>query len=296
MVWGSGYIAVDWGTTNRRAYLIDSSGRLADSFADDCGIKAVPPDEFDAAAAQIRGRLGERPMLLAGMVGSNRGWREAPYVPCPAGAGELARAILWVEPGRTGIVPGLSQSAPDADVMRGEEVQVVGGLAAGLAAADATICHPGTHAKWILTDGGRIASFRTMMTGELFALLRSHSILSEQLQGEVRPDASFAQGVDDALEGADLLSGLFRIRARHVLGEPAGEPAAYASGLLIGSDIASGLNLHRAGAIVLIGRPDLCALYAAALHRAGHETTQVDGAEAFLAGIRMLTERLDAGA
>ena len=78
MSWRDGYIAVDWGTTNRRAYLIGADGHLADEFADDLGLMAVPPGGFDAAAAQIRERLGDRPMLLAGMVGSNRGWREAP--------------------------------------------------------------------------------------------------------------------------------------------------------------------------------------------------------------------------
>jgi 2-dehydro-3-deoxygalactonokinase len=170
MSWREGYIAVDWGTTNRRAYLIDASGRLVDTFADELGLMSVPEGGFDAAGAEIRQRLGERPMLLAGMVGSNRGWREAPYAPAPAGVEDLARAILWIEPGRTGIVPGVSQSGADgADVMRGEEVQVLGAVAAGHVPPDTLICHPGTHAKWIRMESGRITSFRTMMTGELFS-------------------------------------------------------------------------------------------------------------------------------
>ena len=108
MSFDGGYIAVDWGTTNRRAYAVDRGGRVTDSFEDDRGLMAVPRGGFDAAAAEIRARLGDRPMLLAGMVGSNRGWREAPYVPCPASApSALAAAILWIEPGRTGIVPGV---------------------------------------------------------------------------------------------------------------------------------------------------------------------------------------------
>ncbi|MFN3943332.1 MAG: 2-dehydro-3-deoxygalactonokinase [Allosphingosinicella sp.] len=293
MGWREGYIAVDWGTTNRRAYLIDGAGRLADSFEDALGLMAVPAGGFEAAAADIRDRLGDRPMLLAGMVGSNRGWREAPYAPCPAGADDLAEAILWIEPGRTGIVPGVCQrGAAGADVMRGEEVQVLGAVARGLVPPDATICHPGTHAKWIVMEDGRIAAFRTMMTGELFALLSAHGILADQLNGEVRADAAFEAGVRDARAGEGILSGLFRIRARHLLGETVGEPASYASGLLIGRDVAAGLKLHRGGPLALVGRPDLCALYAAALAGAGHETTQLDGAEAFLAGMHMLTEML----
>jgi 2-dehydro-3-deoxygalactonokinase len=295
MTWDKGYIAVDWGTTNRRAYLIDASGQLADEFADDLGLMAVPKGGFDAAAADIRRRLGDRPMLLAGMVGSNRGWREAPYAPAPAGNEDLARAILWIEPGRTGIVPGVSQSGAGgagADVMRGEEVQVLGAVAAGHVPPDTLICHPGTHAKWIRMEAGRIASFRTMMTGELFSLLTRHSILADQLQDEVTANASFAAGVAEALAGGEILSALFGIRARHLLGEEQGEPTDYASGLLIGCDVRAGLAMHEGGPIALIGRADLCALYGAALAEAGHETTQLDGADAFRAGIKVLTEIL----
>lgn len=293
MAWRDGYIAVDWGTTNRRAYLLDGAGRLADGFEDGCGLMAVPPGGFEAAAAEIRARLGRRPMLLAGMVGSNKGWREAPYAPCPADARDVSQRILWVEPGRTGIVPGVCQTGnAGADVMRGEEVQVLGAVARGSVPPDATICHPGTHAKWILMQAGRIASFRTMMTGEIFNLLKTHSILADQLKGEVHADGAFAAGVDEALSGGDILSGLFQIRARHLLGDSGKEPASYASGLLIGCDVRMGLDLHRGGPVALLGRPDLCALYAAALAKAGQETTQLDGAEAFLAGIHMLTEMI----
>jgi 2-dehydro-3-deoxygalactonokinase len=293
MAWRDGYIAVDWGTTNRRAYSVGPAGRLTDSFEDEIGLLAVPRDGFEAAVGEIRERLGDRPMLLAGMVGSNRGWREAPYVPCPAGSKDLAGSILWIEPGRTGIVPGVSQSgAGGADVMRGEEVQVFGAVAAGLVAPDTLICHPGTHAKWIVMESGRISSFRTMMTGELFSLLKKHSILSDQLQGEVAPDEGFRAGVAEALAGREILSSLFAVRARHLLGESVGDPASYASGLLIGSDVRAGLGRHGSGPVALIGRPELCELYAAALAQAGRQTREVDGAEAFLAGIGALTEIL----
>jgi 2-dehydro-3-deoxygalactonokinase len=293
MGWRGGYIAVDWGTTNRRAYAVDADGRVADSFDDALGILAVPKSGFGAEVTEIRRRLGDRPMLLAGMVGSNRGWRDAPYVACPAGAADLARAILWIEPGRVGIVPGVSQAgAAGADVMRGEEVQVLGAAGAGLVPPDTLVCHPGTHAKWVELAAGRIVSFRTMMTGELFGLLKTHSILADELQEEARADASFREGAAAALGGEELLTSLFRIRARHLLGESEGGGASYASGLLIGSDVRAGLGLFREGRIALVGAPGLCALYAAALAAAGHETVEVDGTAAFLAGIRLLTEML----
>jgi 2-dehydro-3-deoxygalactonokinase len=294
MIWQDGYIAVDWGTTNRRAWLIGAGGEITESFEDDLGLLAVPAGGFPAAAAGIRERLGDRPMLLAGMVGSNRGWREAPYVPCPAGADALASAIAWIEPGRTGIVPGVCQTGEaGADVMRGEEVQVLGAVALGLAPSDGLICHPGTHAKWIELQHGRIARFRTMMTGEVFNLLKTHSILAPQLQGPVTPNEGFLAGVAGAFAGEDMLSGLFGIRARYLLDESAGEPASFASGLLIGGDVRAALAGNAAGReVVLIGRPDLSALYETALASREVSSRQVDGAEAFLAGIQLITEML----
>lgn len=293
MSWKDGHIAVDWGTTNRRAYLVDGAGHLLDQFEDDLGVTSVAAGGFDRAVADIRTRLGNLPMLMAGMIGSNRGWREAAYVPCPAGIDSLASAVLWVEPGRTGIVPGVSQTgAAGADVMRGEEVQILGAIASGLAHPDGFICHPGTHAKWIVTQDAQITAFRTMMTGEIFGLLTEHSILSDLLGDDVSAGPAFLAGVDEALAGGDPLSGLFRIRARHLLGTSDGDEASYASGLLIGCDIRAGLSLGESNTVVLIGRPELCALYAAALRKTGKASTTIDGSVAFVAGIQQLVDRI----
>jgi 2-dehydro-3-deoxygalactonokinase len=160
MSWTEGFIAVDWGTTNRRGYLVDADGRMTDEFEDDRGILGVGAGGFPEALSQITERLGERPLLLAGMIGSNRGWIEAPYAPCPAGLPELAAGLKWVERDRVAIVPGVSYLAGDkADVMRGEEVQILGAFGDGLVPADALICHPGTHNKWIRLDAGGSGRF-----------------------------------------------------------------------------------------------------------------------------------------
>lgn len=285
----AGYIAVDWGTSNRRAYRMSAGGFEAE-FEDGLGVLEVPAGGFDAAVQQIRVELGDLPMLMAGMVGSNRGWREAPYAPCPADADDLANGILWVEPGRTGIVPGVALQGARPDVMRGEEVQALGAVAAGLVPADCLLGHPGTHAKWIGLEAGRIAGFRTRMTGEIFALLKAHSILAQALAAEVTPGDGFARGVADALAGVDLLAGLFGVRARVALGRPDDE-AGYASGLLIGADVCAALDEGGGRPIALVGRPELCDLYRAALGQAGREAVQVDGAEALRAGIGLLVER-----
>jgi 2-dehydro-3-deoxygalactonokinase len=292
MRWADGYIAVDWGTTNRRAYKVDASGACVDEFEDGRGALSVPKGEFPAAAAEIRERLGDLPLLMAGMAGSNRGWVDAPYVPCPSGVDDLVRNLVWAGE-REAIVPGLSyQDSERADVMRGEEVQLLGAIAEGSVPPDAFVCHPGTHNKWVSVEGGAIASFRTVMTGELFNLLKKHSIIGDLLQAEVAVDDAFKQGAHHGLEENDLPSALFAIRARWLLGRDEAEAhASYASGLLIGTDVKIGLNDHD-GDVIVMGRPELTALYAVAIAQAGRAARELDGERCFLAGVKQIAERI----
>jgi len=292
MHWAEGFIAADWGTTNRRAYLIDGDGKCIDEFEDEKGILSVPKGGFEAAVQEIRKRLGDRPLLLAGMVGSNRGWIEAPYVPCPAGIEDLARALVWAEAERTAIVPGVSfVDADEADVMRGEEVQLLGAYATGLVSANALVCHPGTHNKWARLESGGIARFTTVMTGELFNLLREHSILADLLSGSAEPGDAFASGVRRGLDDECLTAELFKIRARVLLGQADAKDApSYGSGLLIGADVRAGLRQDGDAEIVVMGRPELTRLYSEALRFAGKPCREVDGEQAFLAGAKGIVE------
>lgn len=293
MRWADGYIAADWGTTNRRAYLIDSSGKCVDEFEDGRGVLSVEPGGFPAAVAEIRERLGDRPLLLAGMVGSNRGWKEAPYVPCPAGIEDLERALVWVGE-REAIVPGVSYLGEGrADVMRGEEVQLLGAVADGTVPRDCLVCHPGTHNKWATVGNGRIQSFRTVMTGELFNLLREHSILSDLLQKDVEPGATFGEGVRQGLRTDSVIADLFSERAGVLLGVRSrdGSPSRL-SGLLIGADVRVGRAGRQDAQIMVMGRPELTELYAQAIEEAGRKAVQLDGEQCFLAGIRHIAERI----
>ncbi|MEO7787545.1 MAG: 2-dehydro-3-deoxygalactonokinase [Sphingomicrobium sp.] len=287
------FIAVDWGTTNRRAYRVGPDGAHEAEFEDDRGVLSIPAGGFPAAVAQIRERLGDLPLLMAGMVGSNRGWVEVPYVPCPAGFDQLAAALAWAEPARAAIVPGLSLlTETRADVMRGEEVQLLGAVAAGLLPADGLACHPGTHNKWVVLAGGEIASFRTVMTGELFNHLKGKGILADWLGGPVAPGEAFRGGVRDGLDGGALGADLFAVRARILLGRAKAEDAAsYTSGLLIGADVSAGLK-DGAGTVTVIGRPELTRLYAAAIAEAGRAAVEVAGETAFLAGIIEVARRV----
>lgn len=288
--WTDGFIAIDWGTTNRRVWSVDGTGASRDLLEDDMGVLKVAGD-FGDEIARLRDRFGAQPMLLAGMIGSNRGWVEAPYVPSPTGLDQLVAAIAWPQPD-VGIVPGVSFCKnPDADVMRGEEVQIFGALAEGLIPANGLLCHPGTHAKWVRMREGAIGPFRSVMTGELFSILSKHGILQDRLQGKAVANDSFRAGAEHGLKHDDLTAELFSIRARHLLGIEE-DGTSYASGLLIGSDVRIGLAFGGDGPVALIGRPDLTALYAQALALAGRESSQIDGERAFLLGASAIAEKL----
>ena len=278
----SEFIAVDWGTTNRRAYRI-SDGRVVASEGDDRGVKAVQREQYEAEIAGIRERLGDLPMRLVGMVGSTIGWRDVPYVRAPASLETLAAGLCWID-SRTAIVPGIAQHDPGApDVMRGEEVQIFGALAAGLIPADAIVCQPGTHCKWATLRGGMLNSFLTAMTGELFALLSKHSVLAAQLaQADNDDRAAFQEGVIAGSKG-DLLGSLFRVRAAGLLGfRPDTVAASYASGLLIGADVAA-RDLRKV--IHVLADPELGDRYALAIAQLGGETVRIESEDAFVAGV-----------
>ena len=290
---GEALVTIDWGTTNRRIFLLDADGNVVRREGDSLGVTAIPAGGFPDEMRRLRERFGDVPFLLAGMIGSNRGWVEAPYVRCPVGLENLRASLLWVEPGRTAIVPGACIDAGRADVMRGEEVQLLGAVAAGLVARDALLCLPGTHAKWAQVKDGLLTGFRTVMTGEMFALLRDHSLLAPQLSCEVADGDAFREGVRYGLETGALLSDLFGTRARILLGrlDPL-DAASYVSGLLLGADLRIGLEDAPPGPIGLIGDPRLTRLYGAALDEAGRTHQEVDGERAFLAGMALIAEGL----
>lgn len=292
-MWSEGYVAVDWGTTNRRAWRVEG-GQVTAEFADDIGFTSVPPGGFPAEVEGIRRRLGDVPLLLAGMVGARGGWVPAPYLPCPVDLESLVAGLIPVEGDRAFIVPGVSyQDGARADVIRGEETQFVGAVEAGMCAADAIICHPGTHNKWALLEGGRILRFRTVMTGEMFGLLKTGSLLKPWLETEASPGEPFAEGVSLGWEGRALTADLFTVRARVLLGSlPEYQVASFVSGLLIGADLRTGLSDLPEGEVVVMGRGALTRLFSAALTQVGRANRQVDGEDAFLAGAKAIVERL----
>ncbi len=293
------FLALDWGTTNLRAWVVGGDGRSTAHREFALGVSRLAPGEAAVRfREEVRPTLGaeDLPTLITGMAGSNLGWMEVPYADCPADAQALAKGVVAV-PGEVpyvGIVPGLrGPGVYGPDVMRGEETQLIGWLAQDESRrrGPQVICHPGTHAKWVLAIDGRIERFVTAMTGELFALLTQHSVL-KGAEGEADGPA-FDDGLQAAGDGAALAARLFTARSRVVGGgglQPA-EVRAYLSGLLIGADVASSPPLLRApeGAPVsIVGDSHLCVQYQRALAHRGVEARVHDGEAAVLSGLTAL--------
>jgi 2-dehydro-3-deoxygalactonokinase len=292
MNWQDGYIAVDWGSTNRRAWRLNGTHDVQALLEDDLGILKMRHRDFAVSIEEMRSQLGAAPnvpILMAGMVGSSIGWQEVPYLALPIASPTIAQHCFWMKETSIGIVPGLCQRPPMAhDVMRGEEVQIAGAFASDALRGCSQLCLPGTHGKWVEVTDGRILSFATYMTGELFALLKAHSLLGAQMGEPVVDGLDFRAGLNDGLSGQPLQSALFGVRSRHLLENDNGGGAAYVSGLLIGTEVATACKPESSEAIGLIGHPDLTSLYRIAIEQVGARSIEITGAKAFLAGIAAL--------
>lgn len=288
-------IAIDWGTSSLRGARLGPTGQVLASREFARGILSVPPGQFEAVLNELFGDWLQTPdvlCLISGMAGSRQGWQEAPYCPCPAGFTELGQHLLWLQPQRIALVPGLSCMAlgplNTPDVMRGEEVQIFGALQ--LAHRDtATLVLPGTHSKWVQVQGGRVTRFSTFMTGEIYALMSQHSILGKTLDLHGAFDeAAFLQGIDQSQSPGSVLHHLFAVRTLALFDRmPAAALPSYLSGLLIGEELrtqALPAQAAASGPLILIGSETLTLRYTLALQHLGIPS-QSRGAEATWAGL-----------
>jgi 2-dehydro-3-deoxygalactonokinase len=245
------------------------------------------------------------PAILCGMVGSSIGWKQTRYVPCPATAEQIANGRVELREGQIHIVPGLSCrnrfGAPD--LMRGEETQVLGALELTPELRDGRhlLCAPGTHTKWIGLEHGAIREVLTAPTGELFSLIRDHSVLveSQAHAGGMSAQAAFRQGVAEVAHypHAQLLHRIFECRSRPLTDDLAAEDSAsYLSGLLIASDVSGALEVFAdldTRVVHVIGSAELRAAYAYALASLGRDVRAVDGLAAARSGLVSLRQLLD---
>lgn len=291
-------IAVDWGTSSLRAYRLDGQGVVLERRAAPLGIMQVREGAFaQALESQVGSWLqaGETRILMSGMVGARQGWSEAPYAECPADLAQIARGLrrvqwdehsAWIAPGVRG-----RDRAGVPDVMRGEEMQVLGAVDA-LPGRGGLVCLPGTHSKWVRVEDGRITGFTTHMTGEVFALLRQHSILGRMMREAETQEAPFRDGLARARQGEGLLHHLFGVRARGLFGElDDAHSASYLSGLLIGHELRAAIAAENVDGFHLLGAPELTHLYCVAAQAYGLTAQVLDG-ESAVRGLYLLAHEL----
>lgn len=284
-------IAVDWGTSNFRAFRLDAQGAVAARRSSGRGMLAVPAGKFEAALrAEIAPWLadGETQVLLCGMVGSRQGWVEAPYLPCPAGLAELANAVVAVPfaGAQVRLVPGVSAMTGVPELMRGEESAAI-----GICDSDGMVCFPGTHSKWVQLGDRKIVSFTTAMTGEVFSALRKCTILGRMMTDNLATDkAAFLAGVSRSADGGGLLHHLFGVRTLTLTSQLQEDASAsYLSGLLIGHEVRAAMPRSRP--VHLAGSPALCELYVQAIHACGGEA-KVEDEDAAALGLAAIGGRL----
>jgi 2-dehydro-3-deoxygalactonokinase len=278
-------IGVDWGTSSLRAYRLDLDGQVLGAKNAAKGILHVEGNAFAEVLDELIGpwRRPGLPVVLSGMIGSRQGWFEVPYLDVPASLDDIAKGLIHHPDDRSvHIVPGLAFDPPGAapDVMRGEETQIIGAVdsIADDGAGRHLLVMPGTHSKWVLIEEARIVWFATFMTGELFSVLKDHSILGRLMRDDSpdHDDKAFEQGLVAAttLPGG-LLQQLFSVRTLGLFERvPETAIASYLSGLLIGNEIASALgslgDRRDPAAITVIGASTLAEHYMKAIGHAGH--------------------------
>ncbi|MEO8136008.1 MAG: 2-dehydro-3-deoxygalactonokinase [Betaproteobacteria bacterium] len=288
-------IALDWGSTTARAYLMSEESDIIGQRQAPLGVLNVKNGDFEGALIELCGPWlmvrTETPIIASGMIGSRQGWTEAPYVECPAGLQELGGSMKTIDVAKRRklwIVPGVSITGADGvpDVMRGEETQIFGALSPiAQDGGSALYLLPGTHSKWVRVENGRIVWFKTFMTGELFSVLVNHSILGRLVpSGDTHDEDAFRRGVEHAFQDPfGLSSMLFSARTLALFGKlPAPGIADYLSGLLIGHEIftaehALGAQTRRDDGAILVGESSLVRNYQRALTYVGWSSSAAPG-------------------
>ena len=289
------FIALDWGTTSFRAYQVGADGRVRDTVSAPEGILAVKDGKVEEALEHHMGHGDVTlPVMAAGMITSRQGWIELPYLPCPASAADLARAFhmhTTASGRRIAFATGLSYRAPNGmpDVMRSEEVQVFGSLDLGVN----HFVTPGTHSKWITTQGDQLLRYSTYVTGEVYTALKDHTILGRLMKPGPDDEEAFAMGVRAALEDpAGFLHRIFSARSLGLFGELAPEAiASYLSGQVIGTEVAHAIRDNPKDAeYAVLASPGIGGRYVKAIEIAGLKVRYGDP-QAIVKGLAIIARK-----
>lgn len=302
------FIAGDWGTSNLRLYLCefkqDGTSRILDT-RHGPGINQINADfedRFFNLCQDWLEQFNNLPVFLSGMIGSNIGWKEAPYLNCPVSPEEIANGRIQFKARGISfsILAGLRTQNPLGmpDIMRGEELQMLGWLALQKTPPSKQLFTlPGTHNKWALIESGVVSNFLTAFTGELFDILRNNSILiSDHTSTAVNEDIfiSALQAIEN-MGDAQLVHALFSTRSKQVLGEIASTDAlSYLSGLIIGADVKGAQNIFgKVDGVTIIGETNLSKHYSLALQHFGINSHSCDPGDIAIAGFDTIFRHLN---
>ena len=303
-----GFVAIDWGSSNFRAYRVGPSGELLDRLATAAGVASLEREGMASAVDAVVTRWPPvaHALFCCGMIGSSVGWTELPYLDCPIDPEDVARRMTSLTIGDhvLRVSPGLTCRSADGvpDVIRGEEVLCLGVVRSEqrFRKGHGLLCLPGTHTKWVAIQDGAVHAFSTSLVGELYEALSTSSLLKHHLKGGAQVSEVFRLGVDYGASGGGLMRHLFSVRSRSVLGELAYEDgASLASGILIGSDICDAADVYAdlmgASPLVLVGEAGLCELYRAALVHLGQDAVVMPAEKACIEGFKLIHDVVDGG-
>ena len=286
------WIAVDWGTTHLRLWLMTADGQALQRIDSNKGMAGLRPDHFEPVLIDaLRDHLEPGvtlPVVICGMAGSRQGWAEARYVsvPCkPPGIDQATHVPTRDARIDVHILPGIKQDKP-ADVMRGEETQIAGVMQID-PDFDGIVCLPGTHCKWAHISAGEVVSFRTFLTGEMFALLSKQSVLRHSVADDGWDGDAFTDALDQAMSRpAAVAAELFSLRAEALLTDLDPVTArSRLSGLLIGIELAAAKPYWLGQDVRIAGAEKIATAYADALSAQAVPVTILDAETVTLAGL-----------
>ncbi|PCI87432.1 MAG: hypothetical protein COB24_06110 [Hyphomicrobiales bacterium] len=295
-------ICVDWGSSNFRAFLLDDKAELVDRIYFDKGMLELKPDEFEPVLFDLLKYWPTTPIILAGMVGSQKGWRNVKYITCPVKMHDLSQNLTHIvnaQARKVAIIAGVDTEASGAqyDVARGEETQVIGAIEMIGQALEkqAVFCLPGTHSKWMKIADKSIVDFSTHMTGELYDLLIKHSILAPQPASapKIEDDEAFIKGVKCAKADGGLAHHIFSARTNMLNGElQQNEIEPYLSGILIGTEIKEMQRaIENMQHVYLVGTQALNKLFQLALQQFDLPSSLIDGEKAAYTGMSSIAKQ-----
>lgn len=289
------WVIVDWGTTNFRAFLMTKDNECLDRINCNTGLLNIEDDLFEQTLANNLAKWEITnnclPVFMAGMVGSKQGWKEAPYMETPLTLQNLSDACVSIYTkwgSSVYIIPGVSHKVDTTklDVMRGEEVQILGLVQLGFE-SNCMVILPGTHSKHAKLIAGKLMSFSTFMTGEFYALLSEHSILGKNLSTQIQSQEAFIKGVTEGAQG-NLMNTAFMARTHRLFQHlQESEVHDYLSGLVIGKEVNDITSTS-----YVISNSKLGARYALACDVLGKKNQTIDGDKCFVAGMVAIREQV----